>query len=199
MMSISFPRRLGRRLLLLLPVTLLLGPGYPAWGGSKKQTICCRISGGTRSSGLRVWGHLVPPTNRFNPGSVPKPVLLQGVSAKPTGMNIRLLSMQGKLISEYLLEPQSAGVTVLTLPPLKASPVVWESVPTSSPDRPPTRTVLDRDLPQTDGPAEQMMRNLNASCGGSVGTAELLRAFDLESLQVNLPPTMPVRCVNVSP
>jgi hypothetical protein len=90
-------------------------------------------------------------------------------------------------------------VTVLTLPPQKNSPMVWESFPSCSPDKRPTRTVLDWDLPQSDGPAEQLLRQLHDRCGGSIDTVELLRTIELESMKKSFPPTLPVRCVTLSP
>ena len=185
--------RLGQGLLPLLSLALLLGSAVAAWAGSEKQAVCCRTSGGTRGSCPSEWAHLVPPGNRFTPGPASQIALLQGKAANPTGMTLRLITMNGQLISEHLLEPRPVGVTVLTLPPLPASSV-WESFPTCAPDRPPTRSVIDRALPQADGPTQQMSRTLGRSCGGSVDTAELLRAFDLESLELKLPPSLPVRC-----
>lgn len=199
MLPSSFAHVLGlRQLLLLLPLILLLGSGVSAWAEGKKPTVCCRTSGGTRGGCLNLWAHLVLPGNRVNPGPASQIAFLQGVSAKPTGMIIRITTMNGQLISEHLLEPVPAGVTVLSLP-LVTHSSVWESLPSCSPDRPPTRTFLDREYPQTNGPAQQIMGNLSRSCGGSVDTGELLAAFSLESLQLNLPAKLPVRCKKLSP
>ena len=185
------------RRILPLSTVLLLACGVAARAGSEKQTVCCRTSGGTRGGGLSLWVHLVPPSNRFNPGSASQAALLQGTTVKPAGLTVRLLTMKGQLTREHHLEPGFAGVTVLTLPP-QSTPTVWESFPTDFPERPPTRSVIDRELPPIEGPSRQMMGTLADSCGGSVETAALLRAFDLESIDVYLPSTLPVRCEALS-
>lgn len=194
MLPLPFPLGLFRRLAPLLPLSLLMNSGAAVWAENVRQTVCCRASGGTRGSCLTSWAHLVPPGNRLNPGSPSRIAILVGLSENTAGMTFRLLTMNEQQIVEHHLQPQDAGVNVLTLPSPTPPSVVWESFPTCSPDRPPTRSILDHELPQAEGPAIRMLRHLGASCGGSVETAALLRAFDLESLQENLPATLPVRC-----
>lgn len=191
-----FSPGVGRHLHLLhlLTLTVLLAPDGAAWAQPGRQVVCCRTSGGTRSSCPNHWAHLVPPENRFNPGSARQVALFQGVAEVRSRMTVRLTTTKGQLISEHLLEPQPTGVKVLTLPEQTPSSVLWESFPNCAPDRPPTTTLLDQKPSPTDGSVRTMMRRLSSSCGGFIDTDELLRTFNMESLRENLPEALPISC-----
>ncbi|MFO0137366.1 MAG: hypothetical protein ACK535_04985, partial [Cyanobacteriota bacterium] len=87
-----------------------------------KPTICCRTSGGTRGTCLNVWTHLVPPSNRFNPGSSRTLALLQGPSSAPTAMTVQWLSPAGELVAGQTLPSQRFVFSLSTLPTALRSP-----------------------------------------------------------------------------
>ncbi len=185
----------------LAPMTALaLGfccaPAVQAGGG--KPTICCRTSGGTRGTCLNVWTHLVPPSNRFNPGGSRTLALLQGPSSEPTAMTVQLLSPAGELVAGQTLPAQRVGITLITLPKLDRSAlnqaVTWESFPSCQPNKPPTRTSLVADSNQEQSASQKLIADLALHCGGTVDTKPLLAAFNLEDYAAKLPVKLPVRC-----
>ena len=163
-----------------------------------KPTICCRTSGGTRGTCLNVWTHLVPPSNRFNPGSSRTLALLQGPSSEPTAMTVQLLSPAGELVAGQTLRAQRVGITLITLPQTVRAPLnqalVWESFPSCQPNKPPTRTTLVADSNQEQSASQKLVGNLGQLCGGMVDTKPLLAAFNLEDYAAKLPEKLPVRC-----
>jgi hypothetical protein len=181
-------------------VALALGffwaPAVHAEGG--KPTICCRTSGGTRGTCLNVWSHLVPPSNRFNPGSSRTLALLQGPSSEPTAMTVQWLSPTGELVAGQTLQAQRVGITLITLPQAVRSPLnqalTWESFPSCQPNKPPTRTSLVADSNQEQSVSQKLVADLGQFCGGMVDTKPLLTALNLEDYAVKLPDKLPVRC-----
>ncbi|MFN9630296.1 MAG: hypothetical protein ACK59A_08720 [Cyanobacteriota bacterium] len=183
----------------------LLWVGLSGWLGptaaakEANQPICCRSSGGTRSTCLNVWAHLVPSSNRFGPGANRLIALLQGSSPQPTAMTLQFSTPAGELLGEQTLAALGEGIRLLTLSGSTASglktPLVWESFPSCRPNKPPTRSTL---IPGTalpmDDPSQQALAQLGESCGGSVATAPLLRVFGMEEFIAKLPPTLQVRC-----
>jgi hypothetical protein len=171
-------------------------PAVHAEGG--KPTICCRTSGGTRGTCLNVWSHLVPPSNRFNPGSSRTLALLQGPSSEPTAMTVQWLSPTGELVAGQTLQAQRVGITLITLPQAVRSPLnqalTWESFPSCQPNKPPTRTSLVADSNQEQSVSQKLVADLGQFCGGMVDTKPLLTAFNLEDYAVKLPDKLPVRC-----
>jgi hypothetical protein len=171
-------------------------PAVHAEGG--KPTICCRTSGGTRGTCLNVWTHLVPPSNRFNPGGSRTLALLQGPSSEPTAMTVQLLSPAGELVAGQTLPAQRVGITLITLPQLDRSAlnqaVTWESFPSCQPNKPPTRTSLVADSNQEQSASQKLIADLALHCGGTVDTKPLLTAFNLEDYAAKLPVKLPVRC-----
>ena len=166
-----------------------------------KPTICCRTSGGTRGTCLNVWTHLVPPSNRFNPGSSRTLALLQGPSAEPTAMTVQLLSPAGELVAGQTLQAQRVGITLITLPPAVRAPqnqaLIWESFPTCQPNKPPTRTSLVADSNQEQSASQKLVADLGQFCGGMVDTKPLLTALNLEDYAAKLPEKLPVWCERV--
>ena len=79
----AFPMASCLRAIQPLALGLCLGIGPAALAKEAKLTICCRSSGGTRGTCLNLWVQLVPPSNRFNPGSSRLIALLQGPSVQP--------------------------------------------------------------------------------------------------------------------
>ena len=181
-------------------VALALGffwaPAVHAEGG--KPTICCRTSGGTRGTCLNVWSHLVPPSNRFNPGSSRTLALLQGPSSEPTAMTVQWLSPTGELVAGQTLQAQRVGITLITLPQAVRSPLnqalTWESFPRCQPNKPPTRTSLVTDSNPEQSASQKLIADLGQFCGGTVDTKPLLAAFNLEDYAAKLPVKLPVGC-----
>jgi hypothetical protein len=171
-------------------------PAVHAEGG--KPTICCRTSGGTRGTCLNVWTHLVPPSNRFNPGGSRTLALLQGPSSEPTAMTVQLLSPAGELVAGQTLRAQRVGITLITLPQAVGAPpnqtLIWESFPSCQPNKPPTRTSLVADSNQEQSASQKLIADLGQLCGGIVDTKPLLAAFNLEDYGAKLPEKLPVRC-----
>jgi len=181
-------------------VALALGcccaPAVQAGGG--KPTICCRTSGGTRGNCLNVWSHLVPPSNRFNPGSSRTLALLQGPSSEPTAMTVQLLSPAGDLVAGQTLPAQRVGITLITLPQAVRGPLnqalTWESFPSCQPNKPPTRTSLVTDSNPEQSASQKLVGDLGQLCGGTVDTKPLLAAFNLEDYAKKLPEKLPIQC-----
>ena len=171
-------------------------PAVQAKGG--KPTICCRTSGGTRGTCLNVWTHLVPPSNRFNPGSSRTLALLQGPSSEPTAMTVQLLSPAGELVAGQTLPAQRVGITLITLPQAVGAPLnqalIWESFPSCQPNKPPTRTSLVADSNQEQSVSQKLVADLGQLCGGTVDTKPLLAALNLEDYAAKLPEKLPVGC-----
>lgn len=187
-------RRTLRPLLwLLLP--LVLAPALEA--SQKQQTICCRSSGGTRSTCLNLWAHLVPLNNRFDPGPSRLIALLQGPSDKATSMSVKLSSLSDEPVVDQTLPARGATVWVLLLPDVDrrraGQPLVWESFPDCGPDKPPTRTILETGSAAK--PPRLPWTGLGDSCGKEIPTAPLLAAVGLEEWGDQLPATLPVRCL----
>lgn len=166
-----------------------------------KPTICCRTSGGTRGTCLNVWAHLVPPSNRFNPGSSRTLALLQGPSSIPTAMTVQLLSSAGELVAGQTLPAQRVGITLFTLTksvrPAINQAVIWESFPSCQPNKPPTRTSLVAESSQEQSVSQKLVGDLGRLCGGMVDTRPLLAAFNLEDYGAKLPEKLPVWCESV--
>jgi hypothetical protein len=182
--------------ILSLSLQLLLGPA--AWAKETNKTICCRSSGGTRGTCLNVWAHLVPPSNRFNPGSSRSIALLQGTSPEPTSMTLQLSTLTGDPVGEQMLPARSVGVRLIKLPepdrPALNQPLVWESFPTCRPNKPPTRSSLVLDTTQEHSLSQKALADLRKSCGGVVDTAPLLSTFGMEEFSAKLPAKLPVHC-----
>ena len=182
-----------------LALVFCCAPAVNAKGG--KPTICCRTSGGTRGTCLNVWAHLVPPSNRFNPGSSRTLALMQGPSSMPTAMTVQLLSSAGELVAGQTLPAQRVGITLITLPQAVGAPlnqaVIWESFPSCQPNKPPTRTSLVADSNQEQNVSQKLVGDLGRLCGGMVDTKPLLVAFKLEDYGANLPEKLPVWCERV--
>ena len=174
-------------------------PAVHAKGG--KPTICCRTSGGTRGTCLNVWTHLVPPSNRFNPGSSRTLAVLQGPSSEPTAMTVQLLSPAGELVAGQTLPAQRVGITLITLPQAVRAPLnqalTWESFPSCQPNKPPTRTSLVTDSNPEQSASQKLVGDLGQLCGGTVDTKPLLAAFNLEDYGAKLPEKLPVWCERV--
>jgi hypothetical protein len=171
-------------------------PAVHAEGG--KPTICCRTSGGTRGTCLNVWTHLVPPSNRFNPGSSRTLALLQGPSSEPTAMTVQLLSPAGELVAGQTLRAQRVGITLITLPQAVVAPLnqalIWESFPSCQPNKPPTRTSLVTERNQEQIVSQKLIANLSNLCGKSADTKPLLAAFNLDDYETKLPAKLPIQC-----
>jgi hypothetical protein len=184
-------------------VALALGfccaPAVHAEGG--KPTICCRTSGGTRGTCLNVWTHLVPPSNRFDPGGSRTLALLQGPSSEPTAMTVQLLSPAGELVAGQTLRAQRVGITLISLPQAVGAPLnqalTWESFPSCQPNKPPTRTSLVADSNQEQSVSQKLVADLGQFCGGMVDTKPLLTALNLEDYAAKLPEKLPVWCERV--
>jgi hypothetical protein len=163
-----------------------------------KPTICCRTSGGTRGTCLNFWTHLVPPSNRFNPGGSRTLALLQGPSSEPIAMTVQLLSPAGELVTGQTLRAQRVGITLISLPQAVGAPLnqalTWESFPSCQPNKPPTRTSLVADSNQEQSVSQKLVADLGQFCGGIVDTKPLLTALNLEDYAAKLPDKLPVRC-----
>jgi hypothetical protein len=184
------------RVLVLLGLLCWLGP--PAWAKEANKTICCRSSGGTRSTSPNFWAHLVPLSNRFDPGVSRTLALLQGRSPNPAAFTLQFSTPAGELVGEQTLAPRAAGIRLLTLPDTNRGvlnqSLIWESFPTGRPNRPPTRSSLVSLPPAEPDSSHQALAGLRQSCGGVVDTAPLLRAFGMEEFREKLPARLPVLC-----
>jgi hypothetical protein len=182
--------------LLVLCFSLALAPC--AGANQRQQTICCRSSGGTRGTCLNLWAHLVPISNRFDPGPSRLIALLQGPSPNTESMRVQVFSATGQPLTDQTLPAQRVAIWLLTLPQPDrqqlTQPLLWESFPTCRPNRPPTRTLLEtgRTPPATTRPSP--LADLLNACEKEVATGPLLRAFGLEEWINKLPETLPVRC-----
>ncbi len=163
-----------------------------------KPTICCRTSGGTRSTCLNVWAHLVPPSNRFNPGSNRTLALLQGPSSEPTAMTVQLLAPTGELVAGHTVQAQRVGITLITLPqadrPALNQALTWESFPSCQPNKPPTRTSLVAERNPEQIASQKLIADLGHLCGKSADTKPLLTAFNLDDYETKLPAKLPIQC-----
>ena len=180
----------------LLGLTSLL----PSAANTKQanQTICCRSSGGTRSTCLSLWAHLVPASNRFTPGPSRRIALLQGPSDPAMAMTVQLFRATGDPLAEQTLPALRAGVWLLTLPGAElhrpAQPMLWESFPACQPNKPPTRSSLVPEAMPESTAIQTQLAALAAACGKEVATAPLLRDFGLEDFSTSLPASLPVHC-----
>jgi hypothetical protein len=217
---LHFKAWLPLRVIPLLALGLCTGFEPAVLAKEANQTICCRSSGGTRGTCLNVWAQLVPPSNRFNPGSSRLIALLQGPSAQPTAMAVAFSTLAGDPVGMQTLPPQGVGVRLLQLPeadrPVLQQPLVWESFPTCQPNKPPTRTTLMTDslLDQGLSPknlavrspqslaerSQQALKDLSKVCGGITNTKGLLEAFDfqVDEWAAKLPAKLPVSCETLS-
>lgn len=208
------------RVIPLLAPGLCMGIGPAALAKEAKQTICCRASGGTRGTCLNLWAHLVPQSNRFNPGSSRLIALLQGPSAQPTAMAVAFSTLAGDPVGMQTLPPQGVGVRLLQLPeadrPVLRQPLVWESFPTCQPNKPPTRTTLVAEPLLDQGPSpksfavrspqslversQQALKDLRKDCGRMAETKSLLEAFDFQVVEwaAKLPAQLAVSCETLS-
>lgn len=182
----------------LVLLSLLCGLGPAAWAKDANKTICCRSSGGTRGTCLNLWAHLVPLSNRFDPGVSRMLALLQGPSPTPTAMTLQFSTLVGEPLAEQTLPPRPAGIRLLTLAEtdraVLTQPLIWESFPTCRPNKPPTRSSLIT-APLAEGdPSQNALAGLRQSCGGVVATAPLLTAFGMEEFIAKLPARLPVHC-----
>lgn len=209
-----------RQAIALLFLGLCLGSEPAALAKKANQTICCRSSGGTRGTCLNVWAHLVPSSNRLNPGSSRLIALLQGPSAQPTAMALTFSTLAGDPVGGQTLSAQGLGVRLLKLPeadqPVLRQPLIWESFPTCQPNKPPTRTTLVAEplLNQSPSPMsladriplalverrQQALKGLSKDCGGMADTKSLLEAFDFQVIEwaAKLPAQIPVSCETLS-
>jgi len=189
-----------RRSLPILFLFISLALNQAAWAAQRNPTICCRTSGGTRSTCLNLWAHLVPPGNRFAPGPSRRIALLQGPANAATAMTVQISQLSGELLAEQTLPAGQVGIWLLTLPrsgqvPL-AQPLVWESFPTCQPNKPPTRTILHTGPEEREAAAiYSRLAALHHSCGGEVATASILPVFGLEDYRSRLPQTLPIHCL----
>jgi hypothetical protein len=212
--------RLPLRAIPLLALGLCLGFEPAVLAKEAKQTICCRSSGGTRGTCLNLWVHLVPPSNRFNPGSSRLIAMLQGPSAQPTAMVLQLSNLAGDPVGGQMLPAQGVGVRLLKLPaadrPALNQPLVWESFPSCQPNKPPTRSILVAEPLQnpssSPGPkdvsyqtplrdqSQSTLAALRKACGGMTDTKSLLDAFgfQVDEWSAKLPPQLPVYCETLS-
>ena len=208
------------RVIPLLALGLCLGFEPAVLAKEPKQTICCRSSGGTRGTCLNLWVQLVPPSNRFNPGSSRLIALLQGPSAQPTAMAVEFSTLAGDPVGMQTLPPQGVGVRLLQLPeadrPVLRQPLVWESFPTCQPNKPPTRSTLVAEPLLDQGPSpkslavrsphslversQQALKDLSNACGAITNTKSLLEAFDfqVDEWAAKLPAQLPVSCETLS-
>jgi hypothetical protein len=200
------------RVIALLALGLCLGFGPAVLAKEAKQTICCRSSGGTRGTCLNLWAHLVPQSNRFNPGSSRLIALLQGPSAQPAAMAVEFSTLAGDPVGMQTLPPQGVGVRLLLL----RQPLVWESFPTCQPNKPPTRSTLVAEplLDQGPGPMslavrspqslvernQQALKDLSKACGRMADTKSLLEVFgfQVDEWAAKLPAQLPVSCETLS-
>lgn len=212
--------RLPLRAIPLLALGLCLAFEPAVLAKEANRTICCRSSGGTRGTCLNLWAHLVPPSNRFNPGGSRLIALLQGPSAQPTAMVLQLLNLAGDPVGGQTLPAQGVGVRLLKLPaadrPALNQPLVWESFPTCQPNKPPTRSILvteplqdpssspraknvNYQAPLTDR-SQNALAALRKACGGMADTKSLLDAFvfQADEWSAKLPPQLPVYCETLS-
>lgn len=190
------PLRASAAAFLLLCVPIVFAPA--AGANQKQRTICCRSSGGTRGTCLNLWAHLVPVSNRFDPGPSRMIALLQGPSPNGETMRVQLSRPAGQLLVDQILPAQRAAVWLLTLPkPDRAEvslPLLWESFPTCRPNRPPSRTLLETGPTAKASTHSSPLSALLGLCGKEVATAPLLRDFGMEEWISTLPAALPVHC-----
>jgi hypothetical protein len=164
--------------------------------GSKPSAADHR-AGGTRSTCLNLWAHLVPLNNRFNPGPSRLIGLLQGPSVAATTMSVKLSRLGGEPFVDQTLPALGATVWVLLLPDfdqrVAGQPLLWESFPNCGLDKLPTRTILETG--SAGRPHRLPLARLGDSCGREITIAPLLAAIGLEEWGGKLPATLPVRCL----
>jgi hypothetical protein len=179
-----------------------------------------RIGGNTRSRNIcwtRQFAHLVPVDSVVAPGEPLRIGVLEGPSDSPRVLRIDLQSLRpdGQIdpvappLLQRLLPAAPAGITLLTLPPLRR-PLSWSSSyvcveappPPDDPlyfitsGEPPALSLL---LPGPPSAADERNRKalerLSRSCGGSVSHREVMALFGFTDLEgPHWPLTLPVRC-----
>ncbi len=179
-----------------------------------------RIGGNTRSRNIcwtRQFAHLVPVDSVVAPGQPVRIGLLEGPSDTPRTLQIDLQSVgsvgridpDARPLLQRRLPPAPAGITLLTLPPLR-QPLSWstsyvcDEAPPPPDDplyfitsgEPPALSLL---LPGPPSAADQgnreALERLSRSCGGSVSQREVMQLFGFTDLEgPHWPLSLPVRC-----
>ncbi len=186
-----------------------------------------RIGGGTRAvCSSRPLAHLVPNDNVYVPDSTRLIGLLEGPTQSPVPLMLVFRSEGDSASassqtsiptdpeSSRLLPASEIGITLISSPPLKPGPLVWESsyqcggenATTSSSDQldfisavsPSPLTLLEFNISpqQSDLDVQKSLRKLQGSCGESFASSEVAGLFDLSDIITDeWPDLLPVRCV----
>ncbi len=204
----------GLSLTALSLAALLLPAAGRAGDGRTHLFPGSREGGGTRAEcASRTVALLVPEDGRFRPAQAGWIGLLEGQSAEPVPLAVRIDGLP-----ERTLPARPAGVRLLRLPALR-QPALWESFPRCAApgsaeaaseglgEPPPARALLepggagaaaaaDR-APDGSAAARAALARLAAACAAgqpSVATAPLLEAFAYGHLAAGLPERLPLHC-----
>ena len=185
----------------VLMAVSLAGQAALAQSDSRNSFPGRRVGGGTR--GLctsRLIAHLTPVNNiqRVPPAGPVRVAVLQGPTAQPFPLKISLEGQSG-----VELPASSAGVVVLSLPPLK-SETRWQSsyvCPSgiSNGDDPLNFVVAAAppalSLLRPSSEADDQLFGLSSRCGGTIDLAQVKQWLGVEALPGEWPQQLPVRCV----
>lgn len=177
-----------------------------------------RVGGATRGECTsRLIVHLVPASSVLAPGDAGLGLLLgPSPSPRPLAVELRPLGRGGapdpalKPLLQRTLAAQPVGITLLPLAAGVKAPTVWESsyvcaetpaVSEADPlsfveaASPPALSLLVPAGGAEDRRSQTALQDLRRSCGGTVATAAVARAFGLEDLlRGDWPERLPVRC-----
>jgi len=172
-----------------------------------------RMGGGTRGEcSARLVAHLVPVNSVYAPGASGMIGILEGPTANPRPLQVVVKSdgpSAGSTIQRDL-PATGPGVTLLTIGAVQGTKI-WETayrcdqsqasggglgldfVETASP---PARSMLVTDVQPSDQRVAASLQTLKASCGKSVATATVAKAFGIEdAITAEWPQQLPVRCL----
>jgi len=172
-----------------------------------------RMGGGTRGEcSARLVAHLVPANSVYAPGATGIVGILEGPTGSPRPLQIAI-KPEGKSAGTPIqrdLPATGPGVTLVSIGAVQGAKV-WETayrcdqaeasggglgldfVETASP---PARSLLVSDVQPADQRVAASLQTLKASCGKSVATTTVAKAFGLEdAITAEWPQQLPVRCL----
>jgi hypothetical protein len=172
-----------------------------------------RLGGGTRGEcSARLVANLVPPNSVFAPGAGRTLGILEGPTAQPRPLQVvfKPAGQAGGGTAQRDLPATGAAITLLSIAPVQQS-TIWETgyrcdggqasgselgldfVETSSP---PAQSLLVADVQPADQRVEASLLQLKGSCGKTVATATVAKAFGIEdAITAEWPQQLPVRCL----
>lgn len=172
-----------------------------------------RVGGGTRGEcSARLVANLVPASSVFAPGASKTIGILEGPTAQPRPLQLvfKPADDPGATAIKRDLAATGPGVTLLTIPSVQRA-TLWETgyrcdagqasgtdmgldfVETASP---PAQSLLVLDAKPDDQRVAATLQQLKASCGKTVPSVSVVKAFGIEDVMTpEWPQQLPVRCL----